>query len=567
MNKEEMKANPGENLFLVVVLTTLAGLFYFLASPGLATNEEGVLYVQMKNFVVSGSFEITSPAQSLGFEPADVTGMRGHLEARDGRLYAIAPPLFPWVASLFYPLVGERAVDFTPILFVCLSALVLGVTLDRVMPRGVLYYLLLAAFLAGSPALLLAYKFSGQSLALCMIVAGLFLLVRHFGAESSNRGTLAGSSFLAGAAVLAGFEFLFVAVSLLLAAGAVFSIQKRWTDLASVAAGAALALAVLVLHDSILQGGFPGPYLRKMLPYYQISGIRSAVFAGCFIVSGALFAAARREGLAPFLRALFTVLPVVLLLVTVSLTAARITVSHLMAVFPAVLFCFYGLPGRIERLLKGEGALEAILAGTVILCLILGAAIHRPNPGMILAVWLPLVPFVVLLLAVEHRRIFDDSRGMYVVLLLFGGVALLNNLQEVRSNVWTYKDYNARRIEFLRQHTSTGDAVLFYDTASMEHAGPLFFERVFLVAARPGEQEGYARQLADRGIARAYAWTFDPFRDVRGFDPYAHEAMQRFPMLSKRGSCCGGTCRERYFYFIRLDTGADRSSGNGRGGL
>jgi hypothetical protein len=186
---------------------------------------------------------------------------------------------------------------------------------------------------------------------------------------------------------------------------------------------------------------------------------------------------------------------------------------------------------------------------------------------MVLAVWLPLVPFVILLLGAGHRRIFDDSKGMYVVLLLFSGVALLNSLQEVRSNVWPYRDYNARRIEFLRQHTPAGAAVLFYDAASMEHAGPLFFERVFLVASRPGDQEGYARQLAGRGVARAWAWTLDPFRDVRGFDPYAHESMQRFPMLSRRGSCCGGTCRERYFYFIRLETGADRSSGNGRGGL
>lgn len=562
-----MKPRTGEIIFLLAALAALAGLCFAVAPPGLYSNEEGVHYIQMRNFAGSGSFEIAWPGYGLGFEANDLVGQGGYFESRDSRLYAVTPPLFPWIASLLYPVLGERAVDFTPILFVCLSALVLGVTLDRVMPRGVLYYLLLAAFLAGSPALLLAYKFSGQSLALCMIVAGLFLLTRHFGAGTRSRFHLAGSAFLAGAAVAASPDFLFAAGSFLLAAGAVFSMQKRWEELASVAAGAALGIAILVLHDSILQGGFPGPYMRKMLSHYEFSGLRSAVFAGWFIASGALFAASRRESLAPFLRALFAVLPVVLLLVTVSLSAARLTVSHLMAVFPAVLFGFYGLPGRIEQLLKREGTLEAVLALTVILCLFLGAAIYRPNPGMILAVWLPLVPFVVLLLGAEHRRIFDDSKGMYVVLLLFSGVALLNNLQEVRSNLWLYKEYNARRIEFLKQHTSTGDAIVFYDTASMEHAGPLFFERVFLVAARPGEQEGYARQLADRGIARAWAWTFDPFRDVREFDPYAHEAMQRFPMLSKRGSCCGGTCRERYFYFIRLETGADRSSGNGRGGL
>ena len=561
-----MKQRVGEIIFLSAALAAFAGLCFAVAPPGLQSNEEGVHYVQLRNFAMSGSHEIVWPGFPFGFGAGDLAGQGGFFESRDSRLLAIAPPLFPWIASLLYPMLGERAVDFAPILFVVLSALVLGVTLDRVMPRGVLYYILLAAFLIGSPVLLLAYTFSGQSLGLLLLVSGLFLLVRHVGTESTNRGSLAGSSFLAGAAVLAGFEFLFVAVSFMLAAGAVFCIQKRWTELASVAAGAALALAVLVLHDSILYGGYPGPYLRKMLPYYEISGLRSAVFAGCFVTSGILFAASRKEGIGPILRAVLTVLPVVLLLVAVSSSAARITVSHLMAVFPLVLFCFYGLPGHMDRLMKRQDVIQATLALTVILCLFFGAAIYRPNPERTLAVWLPLVPFVVLLLGVEHRRIFDDSKGMYVVLLLFSGVAMLHNLQEVRSNVWLYKDYNARRIEFLRQHTAAGDAVLFYDTASMEHAGPLFFERVFLVASRPGEQERYARQLAERGIARAYAWTFDPFRDVRGFDPYAHEAMQRFPMLSKRGSCCGGTCRDRFFYLIRLDTGADRPSGAGPGG-
>jgi len=551
-------------IFLLAALVALAGLCLIAAPPGPYSNDEGVRYVQMRNFAANGSLGIAWPGYRFGFGAEDLAGRGGFFECRDGRLFATTPPLLPWIASLFYPVAGEKTVDFTPILFVFLSTLVMGATLDRVMQRGVLYYLLLVAFLAGSPVLPLAYKFSGQSLALCMTVTGLFLLTRPFGAGIRSRLHLGGSAFLTGAAVAASPDFLFAAGSFLLAAGAVFSIQKRWQDLASVAAGATLALAAIVFHDSILQGGFPGPALRKMLPFYQLSGIRSAVFTGCLIASGALYAASRREGRAPFLQAVLAVLPVVLLLVTVALTAARTAVSLLRAVFPAVLFGFYGLPGRMDRLLKREDTLEAILTGTVILCLMLGAVIHRPDLKRILAIWLPLVPFVILLLGAEHRRIFDDSKGMYVVLLLFSGVALLNNLQEVRSNLWTYKDYNAQRIEFLRQHTAAGAAILFYDAASMEHAGPLFFERVFLVAARPGDQECFVRQLAERGQGNTYAWTADPFRDLQGFDPYAHESMQRFPMLSRRGSCCGGSCRERYVYLVRLDTRRGHQGGIGR---
>jgi hypothetical protein len=185
-----MKRNPGETLFLVALLAALLGPLCLLGPPGLASDDEAVRYVQMKNFALHGTLAIRAPALGLGFAAEDLAC--GYFEARGGDLVATPPPFFPWLASLFYPVVGERAVDVAPILFVFLSALLLGATLDRVMPRGVLYYLLMAAFLAGSPALLLAYKFSGQSHALCMIAAGLFLLTRHFGAEPRSRFSLAG---------------------------------------------------------------------------------------------------------------------------------------------------------------------------------------------------------------------------------------------------------------------------------------------------------------------------------------------------------------------------------------
>jgi hypothetical protein len=178
-----MAKRSGEMVLLSFALAAIAGLCFFLAPPGLSSNLEGVHYVQMKNFALNGSLAIDSPAFGLGFEAKDLAGPRGFFESREGRLYAVAPPVFPWLASLFQPVFGERAVDFTPVLFVFLSALVLGAALDRVMQRGVLYYLLIAAFLGGSPVLLLAFKFTGQSLALFLIVAGLFLLVRHFAAE------------------------------------------------------------------------------------------------------------------------------------------------------------------------------------------------------------------------------------------------------------------------------------------------------------------------------------------------------------------------------------------------
>ena len=62
--QKQNEKRPGEIIFLCAALAAFAGLFYCLAPPGLASNEEGVHYVQMKNFALNGSLEITSPAQS-----------------------------------------------------------------------------------------------------------------------------------------------------------------------------------------------------------------------------------------------------------------------------------------------------------------------------------------------------------------------------------------------------------------------------------------------------------------------------------------------------------------------
>jgi hypothetical protein len=248
----------------------------------------------------------------------------------------------------------------------------------------------------------------------------------------------------------------------------------------------------------------------------------------------------------------------------VLLTAARISVSHLMALFPAVLFVFYGVPGRVERLKKGEGSLEGILAGTVVLCLIFGAAILHPREWIVLSVWLPTVPFVILLLALERKIIFA-TRVMYVALASLCGVAFVNGVQESEDKILKYRDYNAARIEFIEKYTSAGDVVLFDDAGSMEHAGPLFFDRVFLVAKTPGDQECFARRLSQGGIERIHAWTVNP-RWVRGYNPYDEHVPPTFPLPPGRKSCCRGSCKEGHYYLVRLDSAAFHAGGFGRGG-
>lgn len=558
-----MKRNPGETLFLIVVLAALAGSICVLAPPGLASNEEGVLWVQMKNFALNGSFEITSPAQSLGFESADVTGMRGLLEDRDGRLYAIPPPLFPWVASLFFPVFGERTVDFAPILFVFLSALVLGLILDRMMQRDFLYLLLLAAFLLGSPVLMQGFQFSGMAFALLLIVSACWLLAGHFG-EHPSRAKLFFASVLVGASAIVRPECLVIVFSYFLCTAIVLFTQKRLGDLWTVFASGVFCLAALVLHDGLLHGRFPGPYLATVLPFYALSPIRVAALGGSLALSFVLIVLSLREGIGPVRKAILSILSIVLVLGAVLLTAARISIAHLLALFPAVLFVFYGVPGRLERLKKGEGSFEAILSATVVFCLVLGAAILHPGQWIVFSAWLPMVPLVILLLALERKIIFA-ARGMYLVLAFLCGIAFVNGVHESKDRFLKYKDYNAERIAFLERHTSAGDAILFVDTGSMEHAGPLFFDRALLVAKSPGDPERFALRLRERGINRIYAWTVTPL-GIKGFNPYGGEIPPAFPPPPGVKSCCGKSCTNKNYYLVRLDTRAVLSTGDGRGG-
>ncbi len=190
--------------------------------------------------------------------------MRGLLEARDGRLYATPPPLFPWVASLFFPVFGERTVDFAPILFVFLSALVLGLILDRVMQRDFLYWLLLAAFLARLPRLDAGLSVFGDGPRpvpdrLGPLAPGEPLRGSSLCSETFRRFIPDGGLGARPDGMHAHRPFF-----LCFCDAMVFVFQKRMKELWTVLAGVGSALAVFVLHDVLLHGHFPGPYLQAV---------------------------------------------------------------------------------------------------------------------------------------------------------------------------------------------------------------------------------------------------------------------------------------------------------------
>lgn len=542
-----MKRNPGETLFLVALLAALLGPLCLLGPPGLASDDEAVRYVQMKNFALHGTLAIRAPALGLGFAAEDLAS--GYFEARGGDLVATPPPFFPWLASLFHPVFGDRAVTVLPALFLFLAMLAMGLIFDRLMRRDVLYWLLLAAFLCGSPLFMQGLQFSGMVLALFLIVSALGLASAHFGGRPSG-GRLFFASLLMGAAALAGPECLAVALSFHLGAAIVLATQRRIADLKAVLAGAAVGLSAFVLHDVILHGSFPGPYLNFISSFYALSVVRFAALAAALVASAVLLALSRREGIGPVRRAGLSVLALVLVSGAVLVTAARLTVPYLMVFFPAALLVFFGISERIERLRRGKATFEGILAGAIVICLVLGAAVLQPGPRVVLSVWMPMVPLVVVLLAREREAVFS-SAGMRLVLAFFCGAALVNGADAAGEQILKYREYNAARIAFLERHTAAGDVLLFEDAGSMHHAGPLFFDRVFLLAKGPADRDRLVGALAAKRAARAYAWTANPM-GLAGFDPYRASETPAFQAPPKSGPCCGGSCGPTNFHLVQL---------------
>ena len=154
-----------------------------------------------------------------------------------------------------------------------------------------------------------------------------------------------------------------------------------------------------------------------------------------------------------------------------------------------------------------------------------------------------------------ERKTLFAAPGMTAVLAFFCGVAFVNGMQETREHILKYKDYNAARVAFLEKHTLAGDAIIFQDSGNMEHAGPLFFDRVFLLLKGPEDRERIARMLHARGVAGIYEWTVNPL-GIETYNPYASEKPPAYPLPPWARRCCGGSCEERRYYLVRLETGA-----------
>jgi hypothetical protein len=153
---------------------------------------------------------------------------------------------------------------------------------------------------------------------------------------------------------------------------------------------------------------------------------------------------------------------------------------------------------------------------------------------------------VVLLVGLERERIFR-YRGMYLILAFLVLIGVVNGYEPARGS-YSASLFNAERVAFIRSNTADGDVVVFGDRGSMEHAGPLFFDRVFLIAGREEGMRTILGKLRDRGIHLCHLWTMDRSLVFRFGNPYGEDRRDVFPPPGWSGRSPG-------FSLIRLDVG------------
>lgn len=549
MTTETMHRTKGlfvrETLFLLVLFSALAVLFVTLPPLGLQSNTEGARYIQMKNFAMHGSLAIPYPGDALGFGAAEFIQTPFFFETGDGELRTILPPFFSWLTSNFYPLFGERVVHFLPLLSLFFALIVMARTLGQVTERGPFYFVLLLIFLA-SPVLWHIFGFTEHTTAVFLFVGGLYFLTRYF-SKANSAADLFLASLLTGASVFVMPGFVIALAAFTLSNAIVLVRERKWRDLSLVFLGGLLPVFARALHEQLLYGSVPGLHLALELRQFALSPARILVLLAVLCVPGVFVAVAGRAALKPAVKSGFYFMASLAVLGGIAALFSRIDRSDLLAFFPMVFLVFYGIGERLDHwLAAGEGSLGLVLTTTVFFCLAGGVIVTFRGAGPAGELLLPVVPCVVLLLGLERKWIFR-YRGMYMILALFMLIGVVNGYAPAKNN-YGASLYNADRVAFIRSNTADGDVIVFGDRGAMEHAGPLFFERVFLIAGREEGLRDIMGRLRDRGIDLFHLWTMDRFMVFRFGNPYSEDRKEVFPLPRGSGGRSG-------FSLIRVDVG------------
>jgi len=494
-----------DHLIFLFILAALVWVFAILPPLGLSSNDEGARYIQMKNFNLYGSGIIQYPGATLGLKAGEAVKQEGLFVERGGRLYSTFPPLFTYVSSLFYPLLGDRVTTFLPLIAFLLSVIALCGTLRLLLQDRPVHYLLLFGFLLASPVYLHAFRFVEHVPAVCCVVCSLYFLVRYFRVKPSVS-NLCVSAALLSIGIFFRPEVMLLAIPYAGYVSFTLCLQKQAKRASTVLA---CSILPIVLYG-LLNRRFYGSTLLLHLFYnslgFHLSGSQTALAVATVLFSIAIALLGRRSKAEPWLKGQVYAFTAVLFIPFMLLVSAFSPISGLFLAFPLVLLVFFGISERVEKLLSEPFSLGNILFITTIGFLFLVSWPFANSGAGNVAYCLSVVPFIIAIVAHEEKSIIS-ARPMVALVFALLIFSACYQAYTFKRSIWNYKQYNAERIQFLKTATKPRDIIICDAQPLLEHGGPLFFERTFVVAESRCELSRYARLLKEKGIARAYLWT------------------------------------------------------------
>jgi hypothetical protein len=490
------------------VFIFLVWIFLVLPPLSLYSNDEGAKYVQMKNFYLNKSLAIKYPAEKLGLSLESLLKDQAMFAERGGKMYCTYPPLFPFLSSLVYPLLGDRVTHFLPLLAFFLSSIVLSRILNLLTKDRFLYYLLLLTFLVGSPIFIYAFTFWEHLPAVFIVMLSLYFLVKYFYVKASKLNLFL-SAFILSFAGLFRTEILFLVLAYTISFGFILYNSGQFREIVILIVGVVLPLLFNTLYNFI---NYQHPWLHILYnsPNFQFTIMRFVLWLGIILGCFALVFISKRAKLdSTAKQEIYSFIPMLWLGLEFSIFG-RSPISNFFLSFPTVLLLFFGISKRIDELNRKDMTFGNVILGTVIFFIWLVSYFLFNNLDLSVRYCIPVIPFIIVFIASENKRIFI-TKSIYGVLVVFSIFSLSYAVYNFKSDIWKYKWFNAKRIEFLKKYTNDGDVVIFQHNRLMEHAGPLFFERIYLVSNEPDVLKKLFNFLKSKGITYCFVWTSDPY--------------------------------------------------------
>lgn len=519
--QERMSMRPVEKIILILVVLVLVINYFALPKYGFHYNDAGQKYVQMKVFVGSSwqRRDIPYPGEAIDPDLYYITGRKNGLftPSSDGRLYSMYQILFPLLTSFFYPISGIRGILIIPMITFFLSIIIFRKTLNMVMSKNLYYYLLLFTFCIASPMILYSFTFWEHMPAVFIAVVSLYYLTKYFHKSQQDK-YLFYSFFILGFILFFRSEAALFILALFVGISITLLKLKRLRSFLSLCSGI-VSSGIIYMFNNLIFYADVIKY-RNMVPisddvFYNTKDTVNMMFYNSnyyFIVSAVLLIVIlydlfknidrTRKAMGVFFSFM------IVWFIYLSRLFEKLPVSRLFFEFPLCLLVFYDFKDRF-RMIREEKFLENTIIFTFIVYVSLCALVTPLTPHSSIRYFLPIIPCVILFIALKTDDIFTGSKANKVIFISLVIISLFITVFIYKNDILFHKNINAGRIAFLSNHTKKDDVVVFSDRNILECSAILYFDRIFMVADDLNYIEVVFTDLKREDIGSYYVYCYD----------------------------------------------------------